>query len=65
MLAAQHNYYTVAEETAIATEVAVLHYVAFFKALGGGWELYNELPPIPAPEPAIIAGVRRLTNGWH
>jgi outer membrane protein TolC len=65
MLGAQHKYYTLAEETAIATEVAVCHYVAVFKALGGGWELYNELPPIPAPQPAIIAGVRRVTNGWH
>jgi hypothetical protein len=27
--------------------------------------IYNELSPIPAPHPAIIAGVRRLTNGWH
>ena len=65
MLGARHVYYTLAEQTAIATEVAVLHYVALYKALGGGWELYNELPPIPAPQPAIIAGVRRLTNGWH
>lgn len=65
MLSARHKYYTLAEETAIAAEVAVFHYVGVFKALGGGWELYNELPPIPAPQPAIVAGVRRLTNGWH
>jgi hypothetical protein len=43
----------------------VLRYVTFYEALGGGWELYNELPPIPPADPAIIASVRRLTDGWH
>jgi hypothetical protein len=43
----------------------VLEYVAFYKALGGGWELYDELPPIPDAQPAVIAAVRRLLNGWH
>jgi hypothetical protein len=24
-----------------------------------------ELPPLPPAQPALIAGIRRLTNGWH
>jgi hypothetical protein len=44
---------------------AVLHYLAFYKALGGSWELYGELPPLPPVQPAIVAGVGRLTGGWR
>jgi hypothetical protein len=25
----------------------------------------KELPPIPEPQPAIIATARRLVNNWH
>jgi NodT family efflux transporter outer membrane factor (OMF) lipoprotein len=65
VLEAQRADYALAEQTAIAAEIVVLRYVAFFKALGGGWELYAELPPIPVAQPAVMATVRRLTNGWH
>jgi len=65
VLDAQRQDYALAEQTAIAAEIVVLRYVAFFKALGGGWELYAELPPIPVAQPAVIAAGRRLTNGWH
>jgi NodT family efflux transporter outer membrane factor (OMF) lipoprotein len=65
VLDAQRQDYALEEQTAIAAEVVVLRYVAFFKALGGGWELYAELPPIPPAQPAVIAAARRLTNGWH
>jgi NodT family efflux transporter outer membrane factor (OMF) lipoprotein len=65
VLDAQRQDYALADQTAIAEEVVVLEYVAFYKALGGGWELYDELPPIPEPQPAIIATVRRVVDGWH
>jgi hypothetical protein len=65
VLDAQHQDYAIAEETAKAAEVVVLRYLAFYKALGGGWELYDKLPPLPPAQPAIIAAVRRLTAGWH
>jgi outer membrane protein TolC len=61
----QRRHHEVTEQTALAAEALVLRYIAIYKALGGGWELYNEVPPIRPAEPAIIAGVRRLTNGWH
>jgi hypothetical protein len=67
LLDVQRRYYALAEQTAIAAEVVVLRYVAFYKALGGGWELYDELPPVPPTQPAVIATVGRLTEDshWH
>lgn len=65
VLDAQRADYALAGQTAVAQEAVGLQYVAFYKALGGGWELYDELPPIPAPQPALVATVRRLTNDWH
>jgi outer membrane protein TolC len=65
LLDVQRRQYALEEQAAIAAKNAVLRYVAFYKALGGGWELYDELPPIPAAQPAVVATVSRLTNGWH
>jgi NodT family efflux transporter outer membrane factor (OMF) lipoprotein len=65
VLDAQRQDYALAEQTAIAAEVVALDYVAFYKALGGGWELYTDLPPIPPAQPALLATARRVTNGWH
>jgi NodT family efflux transporter outer membrane factor (OMF) lipoprotein len=65
VLDAQRNDFVLEDQKAIADEVVVFRYVAFYKALGGGWELYDELPPIPEPQPAVIATVRRVVNDWH
>jgi NodT family efflux transporter outer membrane factor (OMF) lipoprotein len=65
VLDAQRQDFALADQRAVAEEVVVLQYVAFYKALGGGWELYDELPPIPEPQPALIATVRRVVNDWH
>ena len=65
VLDAQRQDYALAEQTAIAAETVVLDYVAFYKALGGGWELYADLPPLPPAQPALLATARRITNGWH
>jgi len=65
VLDAQRQEYALEDQTAFAQEAVVLQYVAFYKALGGGWELFDELPPIPEPQPAIIATARRLVNDWH
>jgi outer membrane protein TolC len=65
VLDAQRQEFALAEEKAQVAQVVMQSYLAFYKALGGGWELYDELPPIPAPQPAVIATVRRLTNGWR
>jgi outer membrane protein TolC len=65
VLDVQRKDYELMEQTAVAAEAVVLRYIAFYKALGGGWELYNELPPLPPVQPALVAAVRRLTNGSH
>jgi len=65
VLDAQRQEYALEDQNAIAEEAVVLQFIAFYKALGGGWELFDELPPIPVAQPAIIATVRRLVDGWH
>lgn len=37
-------------------------FVALFKALGGGWEGYQAVPPIRQPLPAVIAAAQRLVS---
>jgi len=64
VLDAQRQDYALAEQTAIQAETVVLDYVAFYKALGGGWEMYATLPPIKPAQPALMATVRRTTDGW-
>jgi outer membrane protein TolC len=65
LLSEQRWKYAREEQVAIAAEAAVLHYIAFYKALGGGWELYDELPPLPPVQPAVVAGIGRLIGGWR
>jgi outer membrane protein TolC len=65
LLHMQRRMYALEELAAIAAEAVVLRYVAFYKALGVGWEPYDELPPIPAAQPALVAAVRRLADGWQ
>jgi NodT family efflux transporter outer membrane factor (OMF) lipoprotein len=54
-------------EIQVATEQAqvAVQYVALYKALGGGWELFQDIPPAPEPQPAISAMVRRASDAWH
>ena len=65
LLGEQRWKYAREEQVAIAAENATLRYVAFYKALGSGWELYDELPPLPPVQPAVVAGVGRLMGGWR
>lgn len=37
-------------------------FVALYKALGGGWENYQSIPPIRRPQPAIVAAFTRLLS---
>ena len=49
------------EEQYVSTEqTAAEQLVALYKALGGGWELHEFIPPIKQPQPAIVAAARRL-----
>jgi hypothetical protein len=51
-----------ADEYAAAQLTAADELVILNKALGGGWEQNQSLPPIRRPQPAIEAAVRRLLS---
>lgn len=45
-----------------AQMAAALNFVAIYKALGGGWEMFDELPPDPHVRPAVAAAFRELRH---
>ena len=54
-LDAQRQEFDLEEQYVRAQQTAAEQPVALYKALGGGWELHEVMPPIKQPEPAIIA----------
>jgi NodT family efflux transporter outer membrane factor (OMF) lipoprotein len=65
VLDAERQEFAIEDQYAVSQEAVAVQYIALYKALGGGWELYDELPPLPDAQPALIAAARRLTNDWH
>jgi NodT family efflux transporter outer membrane factor (OMF) lipoprotein len=65
VLDAQRQQYDMEEQSIVAREAVAFQFIALYRALGGGWERYEELPPIRAPQPAVVAAFRRLTNHWQ
>jgi NodT family efflux transporter outer membrane factor (OMF) lipoprotein len=57
---AQRQEYILEQEYVSAQANAAEQFVALYRSLGGGWEDYQSLPPIPAPLPAIAAAFKRL-----
>jgi outer membrane protein TolC len=55
VLDAARQKYELEELYAVARLAVVVAYIALYKALGGGWELYQEIPPIATPLPAVVA----------
>ena len=55
VLDAARQKYELEEQYAVARLAVVVAYIALYKALGGGWELYQEIPPIATPLPAVVA----------
>jgi hypothetical protein len=62
VLDAEREEYTLEDQYAVAEQTAALELVALYKALGGGWEQDQSLPPIRRPQPAIEAAFRRLMS---
>src|SRR5258708_27460380 len=60
VLDAQRAEFELEKEYVVAQEAAAHHLVNLFKALGGGWEDHQSLPPIRQPQPAIVAAFREL-----
>jgi outer membrane protein TolC len=56
---AQRQQFELERQYVIAQQNAAEQFIILYKALGGGWEQYQSIPPIRAPQPAIIAALRR------
>jgi NodT family efflux transporter outer membrane factor (OMF) lipoprotein len=60
VLDAQREEYALEDQYAAIEQQAAETLVSLYRALGGGWEPYQQTPPIRQPQPAIIAAFRRL-----
>jgi NodT family efflux transporter outer membrane factor (OMF) lipoprotein len=59
VLDAQRALFQLQAQGVEAQQDAAEQLVRLYKALGGGWEAYQAVPPIRKPEPAIAAAVNR------
>jgi NodT family efflux transporter outer membrane factor (OMF) lipoprotein len=57
---AERQLYELQDQYAIAQEDVVVQCIAIYKGLGGGWESYQQIPPIRRPLPAIAATLRQV-----
>ena len=57
---AERQEYALEEQYVSSQQAAAEQFIALYKALGGGWEQYQSLPPIHQPDPAVIAAFTRL-----
>jgi NodT family efflux transporter outer membrane factor (OMF) lipoprotein len=62
VLDAERQQYALRDQYATEQETVAVQFIALYKALGGGWELYQGLPRIPQPRPAVIAMFDRLSH---
>lgn len=60
VLDAEREEYALEDQYAQAQETAADDFAALYKALGGGWEEYQAIPPIRQPRPAIVAAFDHL-----
>jgi NodT family efflux transporter outer membrane factor (OMF) lipoprotein len=57
---AERENYALRDQFAAAQQSVGDKFVALFRALGGGWENYQSVPPIRQPLPAVVAAAERL-----
>lgn len=60
VLDAERQEFDLEELYVITQQNAAKQLITLYKALGGGWELHEFIPPVKQPQPAIIAAARRL-----
>ena len=56
------SIYDLQEQYAAAQVTQGEQFVQLYKSLGGGWQNYQDVPPIRRPQPAIIAAFRRVLS---
>ena len=59
---AQRQEFDLEQQYIIAQQTAGDQFVALYKALGSGWEKYQDIPPAPTPLPALIAALRHTVE---
>jgi NodT family efflux transporter outer membrane factor (OMF) lipoprotein len=59
---AEHQHFTLQDEYTRSQQGTAEAFIHLCLALGGGWESYQNVPPIRRPEPAVIATVHRLAT---
>ncbi len=60
VLDAERQQFDLEEQYVLSQQKAAEQLITLYKSLGGGWELHQFIPPIPQPQPAVIAAARRL-----
>jgi NodT family efflux transporter outer membrane factor (OMF) lipoprotein len=61
VLDAERQLYDLQGEYVQTQQAAAEQLVGLYKALGGGWQNYQAVPPIPEPEPAVAAAITRAS----
>ncbi|HEV2229460.1 MAG TPA: efflux transporter outer membrane subunit [Steroidobacteraceae bacterium] len=59
---AERQEYDIEERYAATQVAAAEEFIALYRSLGGGWESYQNLPPIHRPLPAVIAMFQRTLS---
>jgi NodT family efflux transporter outer membrane factor (OMF) lipoprotein len=59
---AERQEFAIEQQYVSAQQSAAELFVALCKSLGGGWEDYQVVPPIPRPMPAVAAAFKRLID---
>ena len=62
VLDAQRQLYDLEDQLASSRQTVSVQLIALFKSLGGGWEGFQNVPPPPTPQPAIIAAGKALAH---
>jgi NodT family efflux transporter outer membrane factor (OMF) lipoprotein len=62
---AQRQAYSLEDHYVSAQQSAAEAFVYLYRALGGGWEHYQSLPPVHHPEPAVVAAFHHLLVHDH
>jgi len=57
---AERAEYALEDQYALTQTQACEQLIAFYRALGGGWQSYQDLPPLHMPLPAVVAMFRSI-----
>ena len=59
---AQRQEFDLEQQYITAQQSSAEQFIALYKALGSGWEKYQDIPPAPTPLPALIAALKHTVD---